>query len=618
VNIQITTLRALLGLSTALGLAAPALAQTAANPAPPTRVGQIAAITGSVSFNGAASNGAWTTATLNYPLTTGDTLFTQPGGQAAIALDASRLTLGPNTELQITSLDDQNFTATESQGELFLHLTELAPGQNFTVATPRGNVTVTGAAELDIAAGDAGTPTTVAVLAGSADIGGTTVAAGQEAELTGTNPVSANLVPMQSDAFMTHLMTQMAPPPPPYAPQAVAQMTGINELAAYGSWDQSPEYGAVWYPNVSPGWAPFREGHWAYIAPWGWTWVDNEPWGFAPFHYGRWIDHGGRWGWVPVAYADGYAEGVQPVYAPAVVSFFGLGAGVAITAAVLSSGSVGWVPLGPGEAYYPPYRVSPDYLHRINRIEVRNYVDLHVDNHVDFNHYANLRGATYIRAAEMAHGDPVGHDGHPVPHGMLQQAHPVGADFDHALRPEMAHPAAPPPHLTDFARTHEAPMHPGMAPAHEHAPQVTFEHGPAHTAMPQERAPAPPGMHPQEPQPHQMQPHEMQPHQIATHEMAPRAEPHELAPQHAAPHEMQPHQMAPHEMAPRAEPPHRVAPHEPAPQHAAPHEMAPHPVPQRAMAPRPMARPEVHSAPHPAPHPQGGHPDQQDQQDQHP
>jgi len=54
-------------------------------------------------------------------------------------------------------------------------------------------------------------------------------------------------------------------------------------------------YGSVWYPNVPPGWAPYREGHWAWVEPWGWTWVDDAPWGFAPFHYGRWVNAGGRW-----------------------------------------------------------------------------------------------------------------------------------------------------------------------------------------------------------------------------------------------------------------------------------------------------------------------------------
>ena len=94
---------------------------------------------------------------------------------------------------------------------------------------------------------------------------------------------------------------------------------------------------------------PYREGSWAYVAPWGWTWVDSAPWGFAPFHYGRWAEIGGRWGWVP-----GGAVGAPPVYAPALVTFLGVGAvvGVGIGAA-LAAGRIGWFPLGPREAFHP-------------------------------------------------------------------------------------------------------------------------------------------------------------------------------------------------------------------------------------------------------------------------
>ncbi len=41
--------------------------------------------------------------------------------------------------------------------------------------------------------------------------------------------------------------------------------------------------GTVWYPQSVPtNWAPYRDGHWAYVAPWGWTWIDDAPWGFNP------------------------------------------------------------------------------------------------------------------------------------------------------------------------------------------------------------------------------------------------------------------------------------------------------------------------------------------------
>jgi len=467
------SLKLALSLTTAMSFAGAAFAQDASTATPPARVGQVADVSGSVSYNGAGSNGQWVAATENYPVSAGDSLFTQNGAQAALVLNASRLTLGPNTELQVTTLDAQNFSATTSQGEVFLNLTDLQPGQTFTLNTPRGPVSIESDGEYDIAAGDANDPTTVAVLSGAASIGQLQVPAGQEGYLSGTDQTTAQLGALQRDDFMNQELADMAPPPPPYAPPVVEQMTGVSELSSYGDWNQDPQYGAVWYPNVGPGWAPYHEGHWAFIAPWGWTWVDNEPWGFAPFHYGRWIQDEGRWGWVPAgAYGGGYGPDYQPVYAPAVVSFFGVGAGVAITASFFASGSVGWVPLAPGEAYYPPYHVDRDYIQRINRVDVHNYTQINIHNTTIINNYANRRAAIYVPASAMTHGDPVGHYGHAMPADMFAKARPIeaGGGFNQALRPAYQPRAAEPPHLTDFAERRDVP-----APVMSHAPAPFHE-----------------------------------------------------------------------------------------------------------------------------------------------
>ena len=41
-------------------------------------------------------------------------------------------------------------------------------------------------------------------------------------------------------------------------------------------------YGAVWFPSVGPGWAPYHNGHWVWVEPWGWTWVDEAPGDLRP------------------------------------------------------------------------------------------------------------------------------------------------------------------------------------------------------------------------------------------------------------------------------------------------------------------------------------------------
>src|SRR6267154_1459982 len=131
--------------------------------------------------------------------------------------------------------------------------------------------------------------------------------------------------------------------------------TAINVRSGQGAWESTPDYGNVWFPrSVEPGWAPYHDGHWSYIEPWGYTWVDDQRWGFAPFHYGRWISVRGARGWVPCPPRAFGAVYVRPVYAPALVAWVGVGAGVA------------WFALGPREVYVPSYPVSRRYVNNIN------------------------------------------------------------------------------------------------------------------------------------------------------------------------------------------------------------------------------------------------------------
>ena len=307
---------------------------------PPERAGWLAQVNGTVSFH-TQDQDQWSPAAINYPVASGDGFWTEPNASTQIVISSSRIVIAGGTELDVGTLDPNGLQATLPQGEIYLHLRDLAQNETWSVQTPRGQITFAGAGRYDVVAGDTQNPTTVTVLEGSAQITGPglsmQVAQGQTATINGTDSFQGNLGPAQPDAFLTAMQQAEQPTPAPAVapPPVVAQMPGGYDLSAYGSWSQSSEYGDVWYPQVAAGWAPYRDGHWAYIAPWGWTWVDAAPWGFAPFHYGRWFQVDGRWGWTPgvVAY------GGPPVYAPALVTFIGLGVGIGIGAA-LASGSI--------------------------------------------------------------------------------------------------------------------------------------------------------------------------------------------------------------------------------------------------------------------------------------
>ena len=150
------------------------------------------------------------------------------------------------------------------------------------------------------------------------------------------------------------------------APAIIAEMAGSEPLYDVGQWSENAEYGPVWYPPAVD-YVPYRQGRWAYVAPWGWTWVDDAPWGFAPSHYGRWAQFEGRWGWVP---GRDWAPGRPPVYAPALVGFIGsaaLGAGLGAGFGAGHGPLVGWLPLGPREAYRPAYRADERTLQTLNQ-----------------------------------------------------------------------------------------------------------------------------------------------------------------------------------------------------------------------------------------------------------
>ncbi len=303
---------------------------------PPARVGRLAKLTGTVSFR-TPDLDHWEPATLNYPITSNNMLWTEPQSQAEVEVSGNRIVMDQTTELDVDQLDNQTMTTTEPQGELYLRLVAVPAGQSYTVRTPRGIVTIAQPGKYEVAAGDTEHPTTLTVIEGAAQVSGDgfalEVAANQEATIYGSDTFQASVSVAQRDAFLNaELAIDEPPPPPPQVPAVVAQMTGGTDLTQYGDWQSSPEYGQVWYPkSAGSDYVPYRNGSWSYVEPWGWTWVDDAPWGFAPSHYGRWVDTDAGWGWAPVA--PDLPVYAPPVYAPAVVDFFGLGA-AAVGAAV--------------------------------------------------------------------------------------------------------------------------------------------------------------------------------------------------------------------------------------------------------------------------------------------
>jgi hypothetical protein len=417
--------------------ALPALAQQA----PPAVVGRIAFLSGTVAFHRAGET-PWSAATLNYPVASGISLWTERNSRAEIRIGPDTIAMDDDTELDLDRLDAEVTRITVPAGRIDLHLRRLGAGQSFEIDIPRGAVHLLAPGIYDIAAGGETEPARVAVFAGrahftggGADLG---IDPGVVALLNGFDPVSAIFAQAEGDSFVAWCRARDVDETKLVAPRYVAtEMTGYAALDRYGRWREISGYGAVWFPNaVAPGWAPYRDGSWIWLVPWGWTWVDNAPWGFAPSHYGRWAVIGGAWGWVPGRRVP------RPVYAPAVVAFID---GFFLRDQPL----VAWFPLAPGEVYWPSYTRNIAYIRALNVPDARDAdrivpgPDGRPPRPVLAARYANQRFAVLVPERAFAGGSGVRRAALPIAPTRLER---VPATFASPLvQPVVARPLPPPP-----------------------------------------------------------------------------------------------------------------------------------------------------------------------------
>jgi hypothetical protein len=334
---------------------------------PPIQVGRVSLISGEVSFR-PGSLDDWAPATLNYPLTAGDSLWTDAGGRAEIHVGGAAIRLDSDTEFSFLNLDDQTVQVRLSQGTLNVRVRSLDPGDSFEIDTPNSSVSLLAEGSYRIDVQDSG-DTVVVVRQGETQVtageDAFNVPAGQSATVSGTGSIAYYLqdvsAPDDWDAWCAN--RDQREDRVASVHYVSRDMIGMEDLDDHGTWLVVAGYGQVWAPAGVPlGWAPYRFGRWAWVEPWGWTWIDDAPWGFAPFHYGRWAYASRGWVWVPGTMV------ARPVYAPALVVFVG-----GNNWSPAAGDGIGWFPLGPHEPYVPPYAVSPGYARRINVAHVSNF-----------------------------------------------------------------------------------------------------------------------------------------------------------------------------------------------------------------------------------------------------
>ncbi len=383
---------------------------------PPREVGRLAVLDGTVSYHTADEN-HWRAARRNYPVTTGESFWTEPNAHAGIEVANNEIYLDSSTELGVASLNDKAIQLSLPQGSVFIELRSVPEHQSYEVDIARADVTLASLGSYEIIAGDTEHDSQITVFKGSAHVAGNGFAfdlpAGKTALLSGEQTITQKIEDAgQPDAFVAWVQAH-EPHPTGTPPKVASRITGAADLAAYGHWARAERYGDVWYPDVPAGWTPYREGYWSWVAPWGWTWIDDEEWGFAPFHYGRWCLIDDRWAWVPVD--ESITEDVIPIYAPALVVFFE------------TPGAIAWVPLGPDEVYVPNYPVSQTYFQQVNAGYVRNVTQFTslTTNKTNAAQYVDARALTAVPPLAMVDSRPVRSAVLPISQTRLAAAKPV-------------------------------------------------------------------------------------------------------------------------------------------------------------------------------------------------
>ena len=471
-------MRSLALLLFALGCALPGFASAQDVP---SRVGRIAWTEGAVSLYRDPAVG-WDEAFVNAPITSENSVWTDPDARAEVSVGATVFRLDGATQLDVAHLDYDGIDAQVESGTLAVRVRHQDRGGHLVLATGQARFALMGDGSYRLDVDPDANQARLTVFSGVAQFesaqGLMRIRAGQSVVASGPPSPSYEFGAADSDEFDRWVATRDARWREGPATRYVStDMTGYEDLDAYGQWSNDAEFGAVWFPTHVPAdWVPYRTGHWTWVDPWGWTWVDNEHWGYAPFHYGRWTQVGNRWGWLPPARTER-----RPVWAPALVAFVGganwnAGAGTSAAAPL-----VGWYPLAPWQRYKPWYRANASYVNRVNSaVRERDHPPRALQGQQDWRFANRDRGATVIHRSALLERRPV-----------AQARVPVAPDS--IRRQPGAQPTTLLPSRTEAQRAHAAQAR----PANNAAAARGIERGPTPaSAIPLARAAPSPGTPP--------------------------------------------------------------------------------------------------------------------------
>ncbi len=314
-------------------------------------VARVSVINGDVSVR-RGDSGEIVAAALNAPVLVHDAVMTNQGSRAEVQFDSSNMIrVGSLAEIRLSELEYNRFQIQIARGTVTFRVLR-DQTSDVELSTPTVSVRPVTRGSFRVTVRDDGS-TEITVRSGDVDIytarGSERLSAGRTMLARGTpaDPevqVTGAFQLDEWDQWNEHRDRDLEGS---QSTQYVSKdIYGVEDLDNNGRWVADAEYGNVWSPYATAGWAPYRNGRWVWEDYYGWTWVSYDSWGWAPYHYGSWFYRASfGWCWYP-----GERDS-RHYWSPARVAFFGFGGG----GVGVGFGHVGWVPLGPHEPYYRGY-----------------------------------------------------------------------------------------------------------------------------------------------------------------------------------------------------------------------------------------------------------------------
>jgi Periplasmic protein TonB, links inner and outer membranes len=266
----------------------------------------------------------WELAAQNLPIVEGDEIATEGGARLEIQIDSySYFRLTEDSRLKIENLKDAGVVLSLSQGTMSLRLSQFDKDKSyFEIDAPRTTVAIQKAGKYRIDAGFANSAETgIAVTENGeariySDDAAFTLRSGRSAKIQLNGDFAGDWEMADASAGTDEFDGWSADRDRDIAERLKdayydqyydRDIYGAEDLAGYGDWIHTTQYGYVWRPYQNAisryaDWSPYRYGQWRWIPPFGWTWVNDEPWGWATYHHGRWFYDNGYWAWAPYGY----------------------------------------------------------------------------------------------------------------------------------------------------------------------------------------------------------------------------------------------------------------------------------------------------------------------------